>query len=181
MTISALEYFSESNLTCRGVFGVGAFPYSSRDVQHDGGPIGARWLHNNQEFVWRTEDKVSIYPSPDMKFLVVVFLRNPPLEFDYPHNALVLNADGSLRFPLRQPKRYSEQKTEFLDAWWYYSDIPQQQPPWWNFWHRRSTVKKLARMKMLIGWVGDPNCSFEALDFDPETGKFGGIVDSGRL
>lgn len=36
-------------------------------------------------------------------------------------------------------------------------------------------------MKILVGRVGDPNCEFEALDFDPETATFGDVVDSGRL
>lgn len=36
------------------------------------------------------------------------------------------------------------------------------------------------RMKLRIGWMGDPCMSFEALDFDPETGEFGELVDSGQ-
>lgn len=180
MTIRAIEYFSKSGLVCQGVFGVNAFPYNHRDVQHDGGPIGVRWCHNDQKFLWRTGDKVSIYPSPDMQFLIVVFLRNPPAVFDFPHNVLVLNADGTVRHAVRQPERYAGQKTEFIDAWWY-APPPSNQPPWWAFWRNPDSPMKTIRMKLLVGWLGDPNCAFEALDFDPETGLIGDLVDSGRL
>lgn len=181
MTISAIEYFSKSGLACQGIFCVNAFPYSHRDVQHDGGPIGARWRHDGQEFGWRTDDKVSIYPSPDMQFLVVVFLRNPPATFEFPHNALVLNADGTVRQVVRQPERYAGQKTEFLWARWYEPEQVPLRPPWWAFWRHHEPPPKAIRMKLLVGWAGDPNCAFEALDFDPETGIFGELVDSGRL
>lgn len=125
-----------------------------------------------------------VYPSPDWRFVIVVFLRQGGYgepEYPPPHNALVLNADGSVRHRLRQPARYEGQKTEFLYARWYEQDSAPVMPPWWAFWHRPVVLQKSVRMKMLIGWEGDPNCTFEALDFDPASGEFGEKVDSGRL
>lgn len=182
MTIESIEYFSGSGISCDGIFGVSAFPYSTSDVQHDGGPIGARWKHEGKVFSWQTADKVSIYPSPDFTCLVVIFLRNSPLDFHRPHNALILNADGSLRCQVLQPERFAGRMTEFLDAWWYYRDIPPLPPPWWAFWRKAPIPQREIRMKMLIGGqIALPNRDFVALDFNPETGEFGEVVDSGRL
>jgi hypothetical protein len=182
MAIRSIRYFSRSGLVCDGVFGVSKFPYSTSDVQHDGGPVSAHWEHDGREYSWAAADKVSIYPSPDFAFLVVVFLRNAPYESCPPHNALVLNADGSVRHHVRQPARYAGRKTEFLYARWYHRDIPQPQPPGWAFWRKPVPPKREVRMKMLIGGeIGLPNLDFAAWDFDAETGEFSDLVDSGRL
>lgn len=182
MTVESIEYFSGSGISCDGIFGVSTFPYRTSDVQHDGGPIGARWKHEGKTFSWQTTDAASIYPSPNFKYLVVVFLRNAPPEFCPPHNALVLNADSSVRCHVRQPAHYAGRKTKFLDAWWYYHDIPQPTPPWWAFWRKPIPPMREVRIKMLVGGdIGLPNLDFVALDFDPSTGEFGEMVDSGRL
>ncbi|TVO57244.1 hypothetical protein [Denitromonas halophila] len=118
-----------------------------------------------------------IYPSPDARFVVIVFNSRA----DVPHNALVLNADGSVRHHIQQPGRYAGQRTEFLDTWWYERSPPPFARPWWAFWRHAPEPVVETRMKMLIGWPGDPTGSFEALDFDPEAGTFGDMVDSGRL
>ena len=160
--------------------GVSRDPYAGNyQVQNDGGPTGLEWTFDGATVVKDFPCTIAAYPSPDMCCVVVATygLSNYPS----PHNALVLNADGTVRHRLRQPARYAGQNTEFLDAWWYERTSPSQPPPWWAFWRKREVPAKETRMKLLIGWVGDPCQSFEALDFDPETGEFGELVDSGRL
>jgi hypothetical protein len=69
-----------------------------------------------------------------------------------------------------------------LYARWYYRDIPPQPPAWWAAWRKSPAPHREIRMKLLIGGqIGLPNRDFVALDFDPNTGEFGEVVDSGRL
>ena len=182
MPIESIQFFSSSGVSCDGIFAVGAFPYSTNDVQHDDGPIGLRWNCEGQAHSWQTTGKVSIYPSPDFATLVIVFGGKAPQNFHRPHNALILNADGSVRCQVRQPTRYAGRQTEFLYPRWYYRDLPARSPPWWAFWRKAPDPQREVRMKMLIGGeIGLPNRDFVALDFNPETGEFGEIVDSGRF
>lgn len=181
MSIQSVEFFSPTGVVCNGIFSVNEFPYSNSEVQHDGGPIGARWVHDGIPYSWCAADKVAIYPSPNRQYFVVTFIRNPPEECALPNNALVLNADGSLRHYIKQPERYAGRKTEFLYARWYERSPSEPQQAWWLFWRKSAAPSVETRMQMLIGWSGDPNQSFEALDFDPATGEFGELVGSGRL
>ena len=180
--IEDFSFVSRSGMVAEARLGVNVDPYARAEhallakVWYEG-IVGAAWVADGNKTVKIFDSTVAIYPSPSLHFIVAVLL-DPSI---FPHNALVLNADGTIRHHLRQPARYAGQNTEFLDAWWYERTSPSLPAPWWAFWRKREEPAKETRMKLLIGWVGDPCQRFEALDFDPETGEFGELVDSGRL
>lgn len=183
MAIQDFTFVSPTGSERKASLGVGADPFfGDYQIQNEGGPIGARWKFEDKDIYWAASGKVLIYPSPDQRFVVVVFVKNFPPEAFPPHNALVLNADGSIRQYLKQPLRYAGQPSCFLDAWWYEHEVPQPRLPWWMFWRDAVPPRKEIRMKMLIEpYAGNPTGEFEALAFDPETGEFGDVVDKGRL
>jgi hypothetical protein len=182
-SIDTFSFVSLSGVTSAARLGVDVDPYARAEkgvgtqVWYEG-IGGAKWNYCGKQVDIHFGRAILPYPSPDLRFVVVIFHdgRDPP------NNALVLNADGSVRHYVRQPACYAGRKTEFLDAWWYYRDIPQPEPPWWVFWRKSLPPKQEIRMKMLVGGQIDlPNLDFAALDFDPETGEFGEMVDFGRL
>lgn len=148
--------------------------------------LHAKWQSYGATGRYSSEHPFIIYPSPDFAQLVVVFSgENPlgfPLELSPPNNALVLNADGSVRHRIKQPARYAGKPSEFYDAWWYERETPPPERAWWLFWRASALPRVETRMKMLIlPYRGNPTGDFEALDFDPATGEFGELVERGRL
>jgi hypothetical protein len=167
--------------------GVSVDPYD-----RESGGIGSDVHYEGVEgLAWRAEGvgvekhfgcPIYAYPSPDMAYVVVVFCKDYPTGYAPPNNALVLNADGSIRLHVKQPSRYAGKPSEFYDAWWYELEIPRPREPSWLFWSRPALPRTKTRMKMLIlPYRGNPTGEFEALDFDPASGEFGELVDSGRL
>lgn len=178
-------FVSRSGLVAPAKLGVAVDPYARAEnglasqIWYEG-IHGVQWDMEGNQIDIRFDSTIAAYPSPNMRYIVVVCYGSN--QYSPPHNALVLNADGSMRHQVRQPVRYAGRGTEFLDAWWYYHDTPQPPPPWWAIWRRPVPPTQEVRMKMLVGGnIGLPNMDFVALDFNPETGEFGEIVDSGRL
>lgn len=183
--IEDFKFVSHSGLAASARLGIDVDPYAraenglARQVW-DEGISGARWFYRAKQIDVKFDRTIVAYPSPDLHHVVVVCYGSN--QYPPPHNALVLNADGSMRHQVRQPMQYAGRKTEFLDAWWYYREIPQPPPPWWAFWRKPAPPMREVRIKMLIGGdIGLPNLDFVALDFDPSTGECGEVVDSGRL
>ena len=183
--IEDFQLVSRSGIAAAARLGVDVDPYaraekgSTYEVWCDG-IRGVRWSYHQRTVGFSAEYPIVASPSPDRQFVTLVCLGSN--QYPPPDNALILNADGSVRCQVRQPMRYAGRRTEFLDAWWYYRDLPAPSPPWWAFWRKAPDPQREVRMKMLIGGeIGLPNRDFVALDFNPETGEFGEIVDSGRF
>ena len=180
--LEEFSFLSRSGLIGAAQLGAGQDPYAraiggAASQAWQDGITGAEWLFQGNRIIADYGERISAYPSPSMQSVVVILQER----VHFPHNALVLNANGSVRHHIRQPERYVGQWTEFLYARWYERGFPPSARPRWAFWRHAPEPVLETRMKMLIGWSGDPTGSFEALDFDPETGTFGDIVDSGRL
>jgi hypothetical protein len=183
MAIEQFTFVSPSGIAREVNLGVGRDPYGGDySVQNDGGPTALRWCAEGRLVEIRFGCTILAYPSPGMSYAVVVFCKDYPTGYAPPNNALVLNADGSIRLHVKQPSRYAGKPSEFYDAWWYELEIPRPREPSWLFWSRPALPRTKTRMKMLIlPYRGNPTGEFEALDFDPASGEFGELVDSGRL
>ncbi len=152
--------------------GVSRDPYAGNyQVQNDGGPTGLEWTFDGATVVKDFPCTIAAYPSPDMCCVVVATYGPSNVSFTTSPRA-ECRRHGTAS-PSAASALCAAQTTEFLDAWWYERTSPSQPPPWWAFWRKQALPEKETRMKLLIGWVGDPCQSFEALDFDPETSALG--------
>lgn len=133
-------------------------------------PKGASWWLGNKQIELSFDSWIDMYPTPEHDGLVVIFPKDDATPFQYPDNAAIYNADGSLRFRLKAPKPLSRH-------WPGYVHTPEQiekRPSegfWQVGWGCGEGITDFSRPWMWAN-IGLHCDVYERRYFDPKTGEF---------
>ncbi|WP_209400511.1 hypothetical protein [Pseudozobellia sp. WGM2] len=126
----------------------------------------------NKVEIFEKENNLFAYPSPNMKYMVVLFDRKSEYH-THPNNLVVFYANGEEKQVISVPELISDQARKnalnpfgedkegsFENIWWY----------------KKENEKKMA-VDIHFAWDNT-----ETREFDPETGQFGNVIGvSGRF
>jgi hypothetical protein len=130
-----------------------------------GEPHGVRWLYENKTIeLYEEGGAIIAYPSPDYKYIIAVYDHGSKL-FPKPDNCVVYNLDGSIHKRIASPllfKPYSSQKRG-------------------DYFYTVGWAKKGDEVVVVELWVSDRSDWIERIEFNPETGEFGDLLNRFRL
>ena len=136
-------------------------------------PKGASWWLGNQQIELSFDSWIDMYPTPEHDGLVVIFPKDDATPFQYPDNAAIYNADGSLRFRLRAPKPLSRHWPGYVHT----AEQIEKRPPegfWQVGWNVNDFGALCAWEAPYLMWANiGLHCDvYERRYFDPKTGEF---------
>jgi hypothetical protein len=145
-----------------------------RQVWHSG-LAGISWDYLGENLVFKPRSFDFAYPTHDMQGIAVIFRGDK--EYGYPDNAIILNADGTVRCRIQAPVRPLSGMASSIMR------IDQA------FWARRGSGEPFTAIAVTLGkrrisggeikpWVSD---FYEERELDVMTGKcIGELLGSGR-
>ncbi len=170
-------YVSVSSVRCPVTLGVRVDPLSSENgpaVWNDG-LRGIEWSQDRFRHRFVHDSLRSAYPTHDMRGVVVIFRADD--HFGYPDNAIILNADCTVRCRVRAPRKP-------LSGWG-----PSVMRIDQAFWARRPSGEICTAITITLGayrlsdgqikpWISD---YYEEREIDVQTGEcIGELLGSGR-
>ena len=180
MKISNIEYFNYKYKE-RGNFEEGKPLIDYIGKSDEGGfyshPLinniqGVYWEYNNIEGdlreveIFEKEKTLFAYPSPDMKYMVVLFNRDSDY-YPHPNNLVVFYPNGKVKQVIKVPKLISEKAIKNANN-------PFGEHKEGGFenvrWHKTGN-KKVMVIDIYFAWENT-----ETREFDPETGEFGELI-----
>ncbi|MDO6515847.1 hypothetical protein [Zobellia uliginosa] len=118
------------------------------------------------------EKRILAYPSPDMKYMVVLFDRNSQYH-PHPNNLVVFYANGEEKQVVKVPELISDRAIKNSNNPFGVDKEGSFENIWW---HKKENEKKMA-VDIHFAWENT-----ETREFDPETGQFGSLISvSGRF
>ena len=109
--VSSLTYVSKSQEKSLVLLGADVDPFNratelGTKVWYDG-IFGLSWKHGDQHLARTFDERVFAYPTPNMDSIVVIFGHDSK-QYPAPDNAILLNADGTVRMRLVAPTLLSK-------------------------------------------------------------------------